>query len=707
MSRFIIVTNISLLLKNLFLETFVPVRLANIENISDKKPELIILPYFEKISYHDEICGVWEILIWLRIHNIMCHVCIVGNMPIENLLRHERRAFMLGSRGVSYMQLPEILDQVKINKKIGDNADPENVRSVMSMLVDIQHMRHVYANIWGLERLVEIHKKYFKDFKWEPSKEYNKKSKSLDYQMAIYVFVKANKKDDKNEIEDSRTIDALKDLKKALRKKPDLNVLLIDDKADSGWESVIKSLIEDMFFEKGISSWLSTLQSLLPSKKTVYSMPIKNYDDDLMVKFQQIYVDYSKIDVIISDLRLYPQEELEIDYNNFKSIKLMKNIYDKKNKQRRLVFNKVRYILFTASNQLMNYKNVIHSKYAPSGIYVKEGFDHIVNPGQQEENYRNLVNALSAAVNENYRKTTSRAGGGVENASIADEKRLEYVDYAILNGIWNSIFEEIIRCFEGYDHVLLDTNIFYHDEDPLFIALCGSDKIRCFYPVYKEMERLSESREFSFRSYMAAQACQEYATTVFKNGLTNMQIIEINEKIETAKNNKKNGTDLTDLADKYFLPAIRTMYENNPKLKILFITGDVKENGPYEEVSMWLKSFSIETVHVLTPWNFYKKNGIVLPENKLLNAVSNRLGTKNKAVNSIELGTLRDCLMSLDERSYIINLHNKSSVIISIQEFKKPTDIGGFENIKYKKYIYKNLADLTRQIIKDWPEKKR
>jgi hypothetical protein len=676
MNRIIILSYSSLLFKNLSFETPVPERVDDIENILNIKPALIILPYYEQIYFHNEIFGVWEILIWLRIQNIMSHVCVVGNFSIESLFRYEKRAVMLSSRGVSYMQLPESLNQEKINKKIADEADPENVRSIMSMLLDIQHMRHVYANIWGLERLVQVHKKYY-NFDWTPSEEYIKKEKSLDYQMAKYVFVK---EDENNETQDNTTLHDLIQLKNLLKNKPKLTILLIDDKAELGWESVIKSLINQ-----------------LHSAPVILSMPIGNYHEDLMEKFLQIH-SIHKVDIIISDLRLYSEEESEIDYNCFKSIRLMKKIYNTTYK-RHLVYRRVRYIMFTASNQLMNYKNVIRSKYAPSGIFVKEGFDHIINSRQQEENYRNLINALTNAIRENSRKSPDKAGGKVDSSGEDESQKFAYVDAIINHKVDYAVLNEICTCLDKYDHVLIDTNIFYDDKP--FIALCSSNKIRCFYPVYFEMDRIAGGREASYRSYMADKACLRYQNKIFKEGLTPLQIKEIDIGI-------KDGVD--GLADRYFLPAIKKMHQNNANLKIIFITNDtIKEDSPLKAVSNWIADNQISNITVLCPREFYNTNGIILPKNSVYCTGESTYNLKKKStVNSIELGTLKNCSMSKDGKSYTFTLHNNLSISISIhiQEFKKPTDISGFEIIKYIKYTYKDLPDLKKKIIKDWPEKK-
>jgi len=652
MNRIIILSYSSLLFKKLFFDTSMPERVDDIENMSHKKPELIILPYFEKISYHDEFWGVWEILIWLRIHNIMCHVCVVGNFPIESLLRFEKRAVMLSSRGVSYMQLPETLNQETINKKIADKADPENVRGVMYMLVDIQHMRHVYANIWGLERLVSVHKMYYKNFRWEASEDYKKQEKSLDYQIAKYVFVRGEKILQQS----GKTIRAKEDLEDKLiqSNKKGLTVLLIDDKADSGW--------------------LRVFQSLLPGINIV-SMPIDTYNENLITKFKSID-NVNRINIIISDLRLYPQEESEIDYNKLKSMELMKYIYDQDE------YGKVHYILFTASNQLMNYKNVILSRYAPTGVYVKEGFDHIINPLQQDENYRNLVNALCHAlygVNENkYRQDSYRAGGRVDNGDPDEVSRIAYIERYKDTLQWDDVYKKIKKKLDQFDHVLIDTNIYYRKKEP-FIALCGSEKIRCIYPVYKEMERISLTREISYRSHMASWACGVYEDRIFKEECLSLaHIEEIDKSIKVGKN-------LNNLADRYFLPAIINLLGINTNLKILFITND---NGPFNQVLNWAKQNHVNNVRVLRTGFLYRECNITLPQS--VQVMGSELSKNGKAYN----------VVLSDGTKIDIPILNLESIVL------RKTTIEELDNLMGKEYGYFEKKDLRIQIIKDLSRKK-
>ena len=614
--------------------------------------DLIIIPYHAKMQVVYEAMGVWELLLKIRItksENQRVHVCIIGNLPLEMVLRLEERALLMGSNGVSYLRLPEKLSQELIKEKIGDNATEENTRSFISKLVEIRRLRHSYANVWGLDRLMEIHKKYYSDYNWQPGDKYDDDKKiknSLGYQMAEYVFLK-----NEDIIEPQwKTSMAVNGIKRVVALGQQINVLFIDDKAESGWLSVLTSLL---------------------SPVKIICMPIDDYNnDDLIKKFEDINKN-NKINVIISDLRLYLHEEQEIDYNKLKSIQLMKYVYDDDE------YEKVQYILFTASNQLMNYKNVILSKYAPAGIYLKEGFDLIINSSQHDENYRNLLNSLSAALNNSinakYRKLSCGAAGRVDNNDPEELSAVAYVDRYMNTKQWNIIYEKMRGKLKQYDHVLVDTCIFYRYKEP-FIALCNSDKVRCIYPVYREMERISITRENTYRKYAASMTCSMFQNNIYKEQcLTLDQINEIDKKF-------KEGKQLENLADNYFLPSIINILHKNNNEKVLFITND---NRPFSRVLKWAKQNHAKNVQVMRSGELYQECGIKIP-------------------NTVQIMGFE---LSKNKKAYFAVLSDGTKIDIAITTLVKDSaiksNISDYEYLVGREYGYLERKELKKQIIDD------
>lgn len=639
----------------------------DVQRIKKLAGDIIIIYAEEDIGYiNNKIYGSIEFLIWLRIKEEFRHIMVISSGPLIRIMKsNDKIGFILSSAGVSFWE-KEKTDFKRINYSgfVTEKANKDNLKSYLSSIIDITKSRHEYANIWGLKRLVDIHKKYNKNFN-DKGIDYGKTESSLSYQIAEYIY----KNEDVYKQKDDDTEKAIKRLNDALSDNQNVEVLFIDDKADTGWKSIIESLL----------------------KKNIKCLKLSvNSSDNLMNKFETQY-DSTKIDVVISDLRLYKEEETMTDYDKFKSIVLMRAIFDKK-ENRRLKYNTVRYILFTASNQLMNYKNVIKSnRYAPSGIYIKEGFDHIINEEQQEVNYRSLINALTSAISENYNKK----GGRVETGSFEEQIKIQAVKDNIDSDNWKRTCERIKKTLEEYDHVILDTNIFY-DEEP-YIALCGSTKIRCFFPVFKEMERIIDTtREVTYRAFAAQKAINIHKDDIFFDSLTDADISLIKSKFD----NK--GEDLRDLADNYFVPAIEKLFTDN---KILFLTND---NGPYSKTRKWLiKHDDVIGVKVLKTNEFYNSNGI-WPRKLKISEHPTAVNIEQRDVNATgdtKRNKLIGCEKSKNGNAYNILLDNNKSVSVPITMLsikKRVTDIEGFNAVANKTYSYKTEWDLVNIIINNW-----
>lgn len=564
-----------------------------IDYLISSSVDLVIIPYYAKMQFGHEAMGVWELLLKVRITkglNQRTHVCIIGNLPLEMVLRLEERALLIGSKGVSYLRMPEKLSQELIKEKIEDKATEENTRSFISKLVDIRRLRHSYANIWGLDRLIQVHKKYYPKFTWKYPDDYKKQMDCVEFKMAKYIYeiepvAETGKKYD--------IIHRLLDLRRVLVRRPNIKILLIDDKAKDGWLHLIKSFILDKY-----NSNIQNTEARVLHHRKVLNMEINDYGDDLFAKFESIYNENDGVDVIISDLRLYSKEEHMYDYEQFKSIQLMKTIsMHKVNPRAKETYKRTRYVLMTASNQLSNYKKAIKSKWAPSGIFIKEGFDYINTVDQQEERYLEFLDVLINAIRDNYRKERYSLGGAVDTDSKYEEEKQINFEKWITSEKWKAEILKQNIVLDRYDYVLLDTNIYY-SEDEYSVAWNESEKIKCIYPVFVEFEWRSKLREQSFRNAMADLFSDRFQDKIFKEYLTESDLKNIDDVRNGAKKMSKN------FADPYFLRVIKAIYDQDVNIRILFISSD-KE--PYNAVSLWVEKNKIATIHVLRPRDFYYK----------------------------------------------------------------------------------------------------
>lgn len=540
----------------------------------------VIIIQSEQTAPESELYGGLELLIWLRIKGIKTHIVLVSLFSLEELIKNWKNAFILGSKGTSFFQMPFLPSSAELIELSKETSKDDNLKTYLSLIFDIVHFRHAYANVWGLKRLVEVHNVFYPNFD-KSQISYDDVLNSLNYNIGEFIY-------HRNELNINSRIgknieSAIDNLQIEIRKASDLNILFIDDKAETGWKILLESLL----------------------KVRINTLSIKNINSDNLIKqFEELY-SKQEIDVIISDLRLYPSEDDLTDYNQFKSIELLKYIFDKKI-ERRLVYKNLRYVLFTASNQLLNYKNVVKSnKYTPSGIFIKEGFDVNINENQQEQNYLNLINAILPAVAESYNKKGAR----IETTEENEVDKIKLVENALKSNAWSNNILKIKKELDKYDFVFLDTNT-YLNQKPL-IALSGSSKVQYLYPVYKEIERIISTRESTYRVFIGDLIQKRYIQGATKLGLSRDMIIEIDQKFVE-------GSGLKDLADRYFLPIIQSIKNDDisKSKSILFITNDKKEDSPYVNVMNWVTENQISDIKVFSSAEFYKAHNIDLYDNK-------------------------------------------------------------------------------------------
>jgi hypothetical protein len=645
-----------------------------VTHMQDSLANLILIPYHAKVKIDEELMGVWELLIKIRItegKGQQAHICVIGNFPLEMVLRLEERAILLASKGISYLRLPEQLTYEAIQEKIKDKAKSENTRSFITKLIDIRRMRHAYANLWGLDRLIRVHKKYFPDFK-NPNEEegYPEKYKllisSLDYNMAKYVYQPNNVSEEI--LKDTKGL--LKSLKSLFVKRDNnarkkIRVLFIDDNADAGWMTLIRSLLND-YYEK-------ERYGVEYIDVSVIAMTIGEYEvDDLYDKFK-IEFDNGGIDVVISDLRLYPIEEQMYDYAKFKSIELFKRICEETDERGNNKYKKTRYMFMTASNQLNNFRNAMGT-YSVDAIYNKEGFDYTVNAEQCEDNYKHLIRSLYSLINANYKRAAYRVGGVM--TPVKEMEIIEKFDDYIQSEDCRVCHDQIAKEFNEYSHVIFDTNVYYSNVEP-YIAWCNSDKIYCFYPVYKEIERVYKMRELSFRRQMADHFYNKYKSEkLLILGLSDKDIMCIDKRFEDDKG-------LKDLADKYFPQTIKILSRSN-KNKILFITNDA---GAKARVSSVKKKYYLKNLDIKTLWEYplYLKNE---------EALSSRDGEDIKAV--------VECKISKNGKAYKVCFDDQTYLFIERCMISPELDsISIFrEKILLKKYEG-NCKYVRREILKE------
>jgi hypothetical protein len=539
----------------------------DIESIKNIKADLIIIPAEQSTTYLDlHLLGGLELLVWLRIKGVDTHIVVTSFFPLQSVLQKTKLGFIFGSKGVSFHQLPKRISHTYLENLVTDKAKKQNLKPYVSAIFDNVGFRHAYANIWGLTRLIEVQNKIFPKEPFEFNFVNNSAINSLNYNIGRFLFSKKQSSIDKE------TEKKISDFSRALKNHKNLNILYIDDKADQGWLNFLKHL-----FDHTVNFYTLDLES-----------------KDLYQQFLDLKpTNLEPFNFIISDLRLYPAEDNITDYDQFISIQLMKKIFDTKNKNDKEKYPQLKYLLFTASNQLLNYKTIIaRNKYTPSALFIKEGFDIQNNANQQYKNFLNLLQSLNKISQKGGHRNNRNSEAMVERYDEPENIKIENFDSKLKNNNWEADIEKQNKLFEqlGLTHIILDTNL-YLEEEPI-LPLTKNEKIILTYPVYKELERIKHESEESLRKYLS-----EYFTSSNNSlaiGLDTNDIKQIDSKI--------NGSVVyADLADGYFKKIICAIIKI-PGSKVLFVTNDIKEkNGkkdPYHLIKDWIRKEKILNVTV-------------------------------------------------------------------------------------------------------------
>jgi len=105
-----------------------------------------------------------ELLIWLRIKEVLNHVVLFSFETLHSLLNRNPKHLIATSWGTSFVQLPndfkqlqEVLSKKKEEEKIF-LADAENVRKTLKPAFSIAQFRHREANWWGVKQLWDVHR---------------------------------------------------------------------------------------------------------------------------------------------------------------------------------------------------------------------------------------------------------------------------------------------------------------------------------------------------------------------------------------------------------------------------------------------------------------------------------------------------------------------------------------------------------------------
>lgn len=129
------------------------------ERIKTKNYDLLIVTLELKnsnfLDSNNTFSGL-ELITWLRLKGIKIHILAVSFCPLVTILKNSKYARIIGSKGISFLQLPFARDDFyKVN--INETSSDEDLKSVLKSIFSIESFRHSEANWWGIKSLWDTH----------------------------------------------------------------------------------------------------------------------------------------------------------------------------------------------------------------------------------------------------------------------------------------------------------------------------------------------------------------------------------------------------------------------------------------------------------------------------------------------------------------------------------------------------------------------
>jgi len=256
-----------------------------------------------------------ELLIWLRLKGAMNH-CILHSFETTHALLNRRPENLIAtSKGTSFVQMPEILKEVKTDDLEKDIADKKNLKIFLKAAFKNDEVKHRLANIYGLWFLFNTHNHFFSDEKIENTifqKEFFLSFNSFQLEIAQYL-IKGNSNSSSTNILHNKI-----SVIKGRIKDRNPNFLYIDDKADLGWETLIRAMLSDKVFNPNLISVIPNVSDFSSDdnfKKLVDSVSSKIYNNG------------NYTDCVFLDLRLADEEGEILEVEKLSGIRLLNAIH--------------------------------------------------------------------------------------------------------------------------------------------------------------------------------------------------------------------------------------------------------------------------------------------------------------------------------------------------------------------------------------------
>lgn len=235
----------------------------------------------------------------------------------------------------------------------------------------------------------------------------------------------------------------------------DKRILLIDDEADKGWETVLKKVFKTNATDDFV----------------VINEKAKDFDS--LSETNKHTIETEIFDLYLIDLRLNGLEEEEIlkteDFSGMKVLQKIKTLNQG---------NQV--VIFTASNKVWNLKALLDA--GADGYYMKESPEYNFTRVISEQNYRDFKDNVTQCFSRGYLRDIWKLWINAKNENTNQDINFIAISNTALDMAWEQIrrsyldfgFLTLFQCIESYANKL-----FYHDDVSDTYEMNGTTIIDC------------------------------------------------------------------------------------------------------------------------------------------------------------------------------------------------------------------------------------
>jgi CheY-like chemotaxis protein len=135
-----------------------------------------------------------ELLIWLRINDVLNHCVLYSFEDLHTLLNREPKHLIATSQGTTFVQLPNNFKNIQkvLELKYSEDkllASDDRIKAALKPAFNIESIRHQEANWWGVKALWDVHNIALEGNQFIPYPDFiTEKLNSIENAIADYVY---------------------------------------------------------------------------------------------------------------------------------------------------------------------------------------------------------------------------------------------------------------------------------------------------------------------------------------------------------------------------------------------------------------------------------------------------------------------------------------------------------------------------------------